>query len=126
MWSPDKYLKNLYQSTKPKFNFDVRHMDEYSRWRDGLRETFARDLGGFPKHKTELNTRIIEEREYPDYLLQRVVYDGDIDLPIPAYVIKPKNSPEKLPAIVACHGHGYGSREIVGLNPDGTDNYGDP
>lgn len=49
MWSPDKYLESLYESTKPKFNFDVRHMDEYIRWRDGLREAFARVLGSFLK-----------------------------------------------------------------------------
>lgn len=126
MWSPDKYLRNLYEKTKPKFNFGARHMDEYSRWRDGLRECFARDLGEFPKHKVELNPRVIEEREYQDYFLQRLVYDGDMDLPIPAYVLKPKNAPQKLPAIVVCHGHGYGSKEVVGLNPDGTDNHGDP
>ncbi len=126
MWSPDKYLRNLYNSTRPKFNFSVRHMDEYARWKDGLRETFIRDLGNFPKVRPELNTRVIEEREYQDYTLERVVYDGDVDLAIPAYILKPKNAGQRLPAIVACHGHGYGSREIIGLNPDGTDNYGDP
>jgi len=126
MWSPDKYLENLYENTKPKFNFDVRHMDEYTRWRDGLREVFTRVLGEFPKQKVDLNPRIIEEREYPDYLLQRVVYYADVDLPIPAYVLKSKNATGKLPAVIACHGHGYGSKEIVGLNPDGTENYYNP
>jgi len=126
MWSPDKYLENLYENTKPKFNFDVRHMDEYTRWRDGLREVFTRVLGEFPKQKVDLNPRIIEEREYPDYLLQRVVYYADADLPIPAYVLKSKNATGKLPAVIACHGHGYGSKEIVGLNPDGTENYYNP
>lgn len=126
MWDPDKYLRGLYDKTKPKFNFDARHMDEYSRWRDGLRETFTRDLGEFPKEKVDLNPRKIEEREYEDYLLCRVVYDGDRDLQIPAYILKPIDAPQKLPAIVACHGHGYGSKEAVGLNPDGTDNHWDP
>ena len=101
-------------------------MDEYTRGRDGLREIFARDLGGFPKPEVDLSPTVVEEREYPDYLMQRVVYAGDVDLPIPAYLLKPKNASGKLPAVVACHGHGYGSREIVGLNPDGTDNTGEP
>ncbi|NLJ67576.1 MAG: dienelactone hydrolase [Clostridiales bacterium] len=126
MWNPDKYLENLYEKNRPKFKFDVRHMDEYTRWRDGLREIFARDLGGFPKPEVDLSPTVVEEREYPDYLMQRVVYAGDVDLPIPAYLLKPKNASGKLPAVVACHGHGYGSREIVGLNPDGTDNTGEP
>jgi dienelactone hydrolase len=126
MWNPDRYLKNLYEKNRPKFKFDVRHMDEYTRWRDGLREIFARDLGGFPKPEVDLSPTVVEEREYPDYLMQRVVYAGDVDLPIPAYLLKPKNASGKLPAVVACHGHGYGSKEIVGLNPDGTDNTGEP
>ncbi|HZJ57673.1 MAG TPA: alpha/beta hydrolase family protein [Clostridia bacterium] len=126
MWNPDSYLKALYEGNRPKFKFDVRHMDEYARWRDGLREIFARDLGGFPKPGADLNHTVVEEREYQDYLMQRVVYDEDIDLPIPAYILKPKNVSGKLPAVVACHGHGYGSKEIVGLNPDGTDNKGEP
>ncbi|NLI60137.1 MAG: dienelactone hydrolase [Clostridiales bacterium] len=126
MWSPDKYLGTLYRKIRPKFHFDVRHMDEYSRWRDGLRETFARNLGDFLKARPDLNPRVIEEREYRDYFLQRVVYDSDEYLSIPAYILKPKDVSGELPAIVACHGHGYGSKEIVGLNPDGTDNHDDP
>ena len=92
MWNPDKYLENLYEKNRPKFKFDVRHMDEYTRWRDGLREIFARDLGGFPKPEVDLSPTVVEEREYPDYLMQRVVYAGDVDLPIPAYLLKPKNA----------------------------------
>ncbi|HZJ83698.1 MAG TPA: alpha/beta hydrolase family protein [Clostridia bacterium] len=126
MWNPDKYLGNLYQNTKPEFNFNAKSMEEFDSWRQGLKQSLMKDLGHFPKKETPLNAKVIEEREYESYLLQRVVYDGDIDLPIPAYILIPKNTVGKLPAVVACHGHGYGSREIVGLNPDGTDNNGDP
>ena len=97
MWSPDKYLGTLYRKIRPKFHFDVRHMDEYSRWRDGLRETFARNLGDFLKARPDLNPRVIEEREYRDYFLQRVVYDSDEYLSIPAYILKPKTYPGSCP-----------------------------
>jgi dienelactone hydrolase len=32
----------------------------------------------------------------------------------------------KLPVVLAVHGHGYGSKEIVGLHPSGMENLGDP
>ena len=42
-------------------------------------------------------------------------------LRMPVYVLIPKvKSKEKLPAVLAIHGHGYGSKEVVGLNPDGS------
>lgn len=36
-----------------------------------------------------------------------------------------KNANGKLPAVVACHGHGYGSKDIVGLDFDGSEKTGD-
>lgn len=38
---------------------------------------------------------------------------------MPAYVLIPQgvSSTDRLPAVITCHGHGYASREIVGLPP---------
>ena len=50
-----------------------------------------------------------------------MIYTSTEQLEIPAYVLIPKDNKEKHSAVVACHGHGYGCKDIVGLNPDGTD-----
>jgi alpha-beta hydrolase superfamily lysophospholipase len=43
------------------------------------------------------------------------------------YALIPDQLPEgPVPAVIACHGHGYGSREIVGLEADGSNRVGDP
>ena len=68
----------------------------------------------------DLNPRIIEEADLGDYIRQRVVYTVMEGLDTISYVLIPKNAGEKLPAVVACHGHGYGSKEIVGLKFDGS------
>lgn len=48
-------------------------------------------------------------------------------LRMPMYVLMPDGRADALvPAVIALHGHGYGSREIVGLEPDGSDRVGDP
>src|SRR5690625_7436335 len=40
---------------------------------------------------------------------------------MPMYVLIPKNNQgKKVPAVLAVHGHGYGSRGAVGLNHDGS------
>jgi hypothetical protein len=43
-----------------------------------------------------------------------------------AYVLLPKDAGRPLPGVLALHGHGYGSREIVGLLPDGAPDEGKP
>jgi len=126
VYNPDSYLKKLYQDNTPEFLFKAKTIDEWKRWNEELREVFIRDLGGFPDKKVDLSPKLIEEKEYDDYIRQRIVYTTDENLDVPAYVLIPKNASGKLPAVVACHGHGYGSRAIVGLKPDGEDNTGDP
>ena len=44
-----------------------------------------------------------------------------------AYVLIPDGAKSgQLPGVLAVHGHGYGSREIVGLLPDGAEDHGEP
>jgi len=126
MYSSDRYLKKLYQENIPEFIFNANTIDEWKSWSEGLRQAVIADLGGLPDRKVDLCPRVIDEKEYDDYFRQRIVYSSDEYLDVPAYVLIPKNVAGKLPAVIACHGHGYGSRAIVGLNPDGEDNTGDP
>jgi dienelactone hydrolase len=126
MLETDRYLENLYKKNVPNWDFHARTPEEWQTWREGLKERFIRIMGGFPTRKTDLNPRVIEEKVFDSYIRQRIVYTTDEELHVPAYLLIPKNAKGKLPAVIACHGHGYGSREIVGLKPDGSENEGDP
>jgi len=126
MFEVDRYLETLYKNHVPSCDFHARTVEEWKTWREELKERFIRSMGGFPAKKSDLNPRVIEEKVFDSYIRQRIVYTTDEELHVPAYLLIPKNVKGKLPAIVACHGHGYGSREIVGLNPDGTEKEGDP
>lgn len=123
-WFIDNYIENLYNQNKPEFEFRAETLDEWRQWNNDFRKAFINVLGGFPAVKTDLNPVIIEKREYDSYSLQRVVFTSDLLLEVPAYVLIPKSGATRKPAVIACHGHGYGSRDIVGLNPDGTDKSG--
>ena len=124
--SIESYLQQQYENIIPEFRFQARNRNEWEKWRNGLRDALVRDLGGFPEKKGSLKTTVIEEREYEEYRLQKITYQMDESLPVPAYVLIPKTESRKMPAVIACHGHGRGCNEMLGLNPDGTDITGDP
>jgi dienelactone hydrolase len=83
-------------------------------------------MGDFAEPDARLEPELLETEEYDDYVQERVSYRTADRLRVPAYVLIPKRRKGKLPAVVAWHGHGYGSKEIVGLHPDGSHNDGDP
>ncbi|MEF3305480.1 alpha/beta hydrolase family protein [Paenibacillus sp. GYB003] len=124
--NPQQYLERLYAGITPKYAFAAANEQEWARWRETLRAVVAETLGRFPEHKTELQPDLIEETDMGDHIRQRVVFESDRDLQVPTYILVPKNAKGKLPAVIACHGHGYGSRAVVGLRADGTPNADDP
>ncbi|WP_088102790.1 dienelactone hydrolase family protein [Halalkalibacter urbisdiaboli] len=117
MWSPDLFMKEIYDGTIRT----VETVDENSNRQ--LRKQFHRVLGEFPITQKDFDVEEIERVEFDDFTRIRIELTTFSSLRMPAYVLKPKDqSQSKRPAVLALHGHGYGSKEIVGLNPDGTDN----
>lgn len=129
-FSIDGYLENLYLNNYRELTFNAKNLEEWEKWREELKNRFLDKLGKLPEKDVELEPKKIEEVDCGDYIRQRVTYNTDYELSVPAYVLIPKttlNSEKKrFPTIVACHGHGYGSREVVGLKKDGTSNKNSP
>ncbi|MDA3847150.1 MAG: hypothetical protein PF505_11510, partial [Vallitaleaceae bacterium] len=130
MYNPDTYMNRLYEQAALKYEFEATDKTGGQEWQQRTKEVFIAKLGSLPSVKSDLNPIILEEKAMPGYRRQRVSYTTDVGLKVPAYVLIPEGSSSsnssRYPAVVACHGHGYGSREIVGLMPDGSDNTGDP
>jgi len=82
---------------------------------------FLQILGELPK-KTNLNSRILEERDCGNYLMQKIEFHAEKNDKIPAYILIPKNINKKTPAIYCHHQHAsnweIGKSEIVGLKGD--------
>lgn len=120
-WHPEAYLEQLYRNTEQRYRFSARNEEEWKRWHEELRNVLIEDLGGFPKTRTDLNPVTLEEHDAGDYIRKRVVLQTEPQLEMPVYVLIPKNVKPPYPAVVACHGHGYGSKAIVGLRFDGSE-----
>lgn len=98
-------------------------------WQHQLRTRVQERLGDFPMMPAALNPVVLERVSCDGYIRERIeitTYEG---LRMPIYLLTPNNvsaTDMKRPAIVACHGHGYGSREICGMEPDGSPRAGEP
>jgi dienelactone hydrolase len=123
LWEPDDYLRRLTGQTESRFAFKPGR--DWRDWRSGLSERLAERLGGLPEQREELNAVVLERAELEGYVRERVEISTFDGLRMPMYVLIPERAESAGPAIVAIHGHGYGSREIAGLEPDGFERAGE-
>lgn len=118
MWNPDDYLEHLYNNLNDESSQALNKL-----WNDrkaDVRSKLLESLGKFPETSGELNPVVLERIDKGDHYLERVIYTTAINLQVAAFVLIPKRLTGRAPTVLAWHGHGYGSREIVGLQPDGT------
>ena len=116
MWSADNYLNSLYnESVKSHTNVHE------EAGKAELKHIFQHLLGDFEEEQEELAPLLLERSDMGSYFRLRVEISTLHQLRMPVYLLIPKNrGDKKLPAILALHGHGYGSKEAVGLYPDGS------
>lgn len=123
--SLDRFIDAL-ASSAPR-RFELEEGQTFLEWRTVLERRFRERLGEFPQASAELNPRLLEQTLCDGYRRERVEIETGEGLRLPLYVLIPDSAPSAgpLPVVLAIHGHGYGSREIVGLSPDGTARQGE-
>jgi len=112
----DQFLNRLYHE-QPRVYPEHAGYDEDLRNR--LRSRLPDLLGGFPASKAELDPVLLETTELEGLRVERVEYATFEHVRVSAYVLIPKHHTGRLPAVLACHGRGYGHKEALGLRPDG-------
>ncbi|MGG1518573.1 alpha/beta hydrolase family protein [Paenibacillus oryzisoli] len=123
MWQPDTSLEQLYEVHEHRRRERRLKMGEpaYSNW---LRDRLAASLRMEVEAEEALRPLPLEAAELDDHIRERVEFSTVWGLRVPAYVLKPKGLTAPAPAVLAIHGHGYGSRQIAGMNPDGSPHTG--
>ena len=127
-YRPDLFLEALYKKSLKDLDFNVGNPYERERQRLQFRNELAEimGIGRIPCTNGDLNARVLESVKMQGYTRERVSFSTADNLEMLAYVLIPEKLKGKLPAVVACHGHGYGSRSVVGLTPEGLDNSANP
>ena len=65
---------------------------------------------------------LLEQEEFPDYLVEKVALQTDEDIFMPCYVLTPKNIKPPYRPVIALHGHGTGgAAHIVGRTVPGVE-----
>ncbi len=119
-WTTDAFLRQLYERTSEmrerNRNHDTSVMD-----RGWMLDKLRQALGEFPVQEYPLSAEVLERVEYRDYILERVAYSTMESVHVPVLVLVPKGGHGPWPAVLACHGHGDGHRDAVGLDVEGNE-----
>jgi len=83
-------------------------------WRARVRERLLAMLGPWPDG-VPLDVETTEVVDCGAYRRERVVFDAEATMAVPAYLLVPHDRTEPGPAILAIHGHGPGKARICGL-----------
>jgi dienelactone hydrolase len=122
MLHPDALLNQLYDELE---SIRIRTDQAWEEKKERLLLQLKESLGTFELPQPEaagFDEVLLERVELRDVIRERVEFSTFGGLRMPAYVMIPKNRlpDEKLASVLLWHGHGYGSRSMVGLNTDGT------
>jgi hypothetical protein len=125
LWNPDAIMENLYHSFEKK-RLQQKQSENAEQLKIRLKRRLECSLGIAMEGQDELRPVLLEHMELDDHIRERIEFGTVMGFRVPAYVLIPKRMNGKTAAVLALHGHGYGSRQIVGLHPDGTEHTGKP
>ncbi len=89
-------------------------------WRARTRGRLTDLLGDFPRG-APLNVEISDPVDCGTYTRDRIVFDTEPTMSVPAYLLVPNGRRRPGPAVIAIHGHGPGKDQVVGLVPSADD-----
>lgn len=124
MWNGDALLEKLYEEAIARHRRQAK-VDLSNERRPKLKEALRDAIGSFEPNPG-FKPRLLERVDCDGYVRERVELSATPELTFGAYILLPKDADGPLPGVLALHGHGYGSREIVGLLPDGSPDEGVP
>jgi dienelactone hydrolase len=86
----------------------------FPRWLDGRRQRLVELLGPMPT-PVPLELETLESVQCDGYRRDKIVFDTEDTMSVPAYLLVPDGLVSEGAAILACHGHGPGKSQAVGL-----------
>ncbi len=95
--------------------------DAIDPWRERCRQRLGALLGRFPE-RVPLEVETLESTECDGYRRDKIVFDSEETMSVPAYLLVPHGRRGPGPAILAQHGHGPGKSEACGLETTATPN----
>lgn len=112
--SVQRYFERVSSAHIPAHRFAGSSESDWRRWRQAALPAVQATCGRMPE-KVPLNPELLAEWHEDGLIKQRVVFDVEKGLSATALVFRPENATGRLPAILACHGHGpFGKAAVMG------------
>jgi len=107
------------RARKSQYSCHVENPQQWRQWRRRFRRAIVRELGPGPG-AVPLRPEVLERSDQGDHVREKVVFDSEPFMSVPAWVLTPKGlAPgERRPGVLCAHGHGVGKDPLVGLGPD--------
>jgi dienelactone hydrolase len=86
----------------------------FDHWLAGRRARLVELLGPVPE-AVPRNAETLESVACDGYRRDKIVFDSEDTMSVPAYLLVPDGHVQPGPAVLACHGHGPGKSQAVGL-----------
>jgi dienelactone hydrolase len=86
----------------------------FDHWLAGRRARLVELLGPEPE-AVPRNAETLESVACDGYRRDKIVFDSEATMSVPAYLLVPDGHVGAGPAVLACHGHGPGKSQAVGL-----------
>ena len=96
-------------------------LGEFHAWRDRCSARLRALVGPLPE-RVEPDLEVLEEDTADGYRRQKVVFDSESTMSVPAYLLVPDDRDASGPAVLAIHGHGPGKAAVCGIEPTGAPN----
>jgi dienelactone hydrolase len=113
-FSPWRQWMALLDGTDHEDPFPSGEPELIGGWRARRRRRFLELLGALPA-PVPLRPETLEVTECEGYRRERVVFDSEASMSVPAFLLVPDDRTTPGPAVLAIHGHGPGKSQVCGL-----------
>ena len=117
-----EWARKTHLDSQPELLFSGKTKSDFNNWKREFESKFFEMLGEFPK-SVSLRAEVLDRKEFKTYIREKVVFDSEKHMSVPAWICVPKSRKrgEKLPAALCCHGHGLGKDPLVEIDADGNE-----
>lgn len=118
-WTVDAFLQELNKATSLDRERRLNTLSELERKQYTI-NALKRGLGQFPEDHIPMSPQLIERKEYDEFYMERLTYTTMPHVQVPVLVLVPKEKKEQYSAVLACHGHGSGHYDALGMDAAGN------
>jgi len=106
-----KHIKALYKSASRQFEFSAKSFDEFEKWKLSFRSRLLEALGiSLMKDKLyyyQPSAKQVSSKDLGDYVREKWYLTVEPTVPLPFWLLLPKNKFGRLPLVLTPHGHNH-------------------